>query len=122
FSTPFSSPPGSAIKAASGAGCREAPPDRPSGLPRLSHWQQEVLCGACMRANLEIGSTETSEPHIFGPAPSNVRPAVPLPVSTTAQRFLSAGEHRLLPLTIDAKPLFDSHVSACDFLVADLSF
>lgn len=77
-----------------------------------------------MRANLEIGSSETSEPHIFGPAPSPAaRPVVPRPVSTpAAQRFLSAGAHRLLPLTIDAKPLFDSHVSACDFLVADLSF
>jgi hypothetical protein len=76
-----------------------------------------------MLGNLEIGSTETSEPHIFGQTPTTVRPIVPLPVRPLpAQRFLSAGEYRLLPLTVDAKALFDSHVSACDFLVADLSF
>ncbi len=77
-----------------------------------------------MLGNPEIGSTESSEPHLFGqPRPAAVRPVTPQPATTpAAARFLSAGEHRLLPVSIDAKPLFDSHVAACDFLVADLSF
>jgi hypothetical protein len=77
-----------------------------------------------MLGNLEIGSTETSEPDIFGqPQPSPNRPAIPRHTrSLLPARFLSAGDYRLLPLTIDAKPLFDSHVSTSSFLVADLSF
>lgn len=39
-----------------------------------------------------------------------------------AGRYLNIGELRLLPLTIEAKPLFDHYVQAQLFMVSDLSF
>lgn len=42
--------------------------------------------------------------------------------NTQAERFLMVGNHKLYPLTIDSKPLFDSHVRNASFLVSDLSF
>ncbi len=77
-----------------------------------------------MLGNIEIGETQPGESHLWSrPLPSYVPQVTPLhPATRSAQRFLSAGEHRLLPVTIEAKTLFDSHVAACDFLVADLSF
>jgi hypothetical protein len=42
--------------------------------------------------------------------------------SHPTHRFLSIGELRLYPLTIDTKPLFDHYVSTQQFVTADLSF
>ncbi len=72
----------------------------------------------------EISDTQTDEPHLWSrPLPPFVAPITPLPSRTQPpRRYLSAGAYKLLPLSIEAKALFDSHVSACDFVVADLSF
>ncbi len=76
-----------------------------------------------MLGNTESGETVTIEPHRRNrPLPSYVAPVTTLRTQHQAQRFLSTGEQRLLPFTIDAKPLFDSHLRNSDFVVADLSF
>jgi hypothetical protein len=43
-------------------------------------------------------------------------------VAAAAQRYLGVGEHKLIPLTIDSKRLFDEYVNTMNFVVADLSF
>lgn len=76
-----------------------------------------------MLGKLEINE-QPDEPHIWcRPLPSYVPPVTPAPARHKApQRCLTTGEYHLLPLGIDAKPLFDSYVSAREFVVADLSF
>lgn len=77
-----------------------------------------------MLGTFELDQETTEQPPLFcRPLPSYVPPVTPAPAPhKLPQRHLSAGEHQLLPLSIEAKPLFDSYVSACDFVVADLSF
>ncbi len=76
-----------------------------------------------MLGNTETDATSTIESRTWNrPLPSYVPPATTTQTHHQARHFLSAGEHRLLPFTIDAKPLFDSHLRNSDFVVADLSF
>lgn len=76
-----------------------------------------------MLGKTETGATAAIEPHIWSrPLPSYVPPATSPQAHHHARRYLSAGEYRLLPFTVDAKPMFDSHLRNSDFVVADLSF
>ena len=69
----------------------------------------------------EIAAEEQScapQHYTLPPHPPRSRPVAELP----AQRFLTIGGLRLLPLSIDSKPLFDHYVSAQQFVTSDLSF
>lgn len=77
-----------------------------------------------MLSNVELGDTEfAADPSLLTSSqPAHQSPGAATAPPAAVKRCLSAGDYQLLPLSIEAKALFDRHASVCDFVVADLSF
>lgn len=72
----------------------------------------------------QTAAIPTVNPSLFNNPSGTHSPPTPHPAVMTdpPPRYLSVAGHRLLPLDISAKALFDHYVGRLDFLVADLGF